>query len=78
MTFGKKLKALRKENGVTQEELGRAIGRSNRVISYYENEEYKESVPDDEMLESICKYFSVTEDYFTGEKMKEKNNYDGS
>ena len=36
MNFSKILKSLRKEYNLTQKELGEIIGKSNRVISYYE------------------------------------------
>ena len=37
--FGKRLAQIRKSRGVTQAELGDAVGVSNRVIAYYEQED---------------------------------------
>ncbi len=36
--FGKRLAKIRKQRGMTQEELGKKIGVSQRVIAYYEKE----------------------------------------
>lgn len=38
MTFGEKIKAERKKLGLTQIELGKMIGVTNRVITSYEND----------------------------------------
>lgn len=38
MTFGERLRTLRKEKGMSQEELGRAVHVSPRVIGYYETD----------------------------------------
>lgn len=65
MSFAKKLKALRKEKGVTQIELSKATGISNRMISYYENDAREDALPDEDILYSICKYFEVPMSYFS-------------
>ena len=64
MSFSDKLKDLRKKNGLTQEELGKLIGMSNRAISYYENEEHGKRIPPDNILEKISTVFGVSIGYF--------------
>ncbi|RVU54649.1 helix-turn-helix domain-containing protein [Anaerosphaera multitolerans] len=66
MNFGEILKKLRSEKRITQKELGEIIGKSNRVISYYENEIGKDNYPDKETLEKIAKYFNVSISYLMG------------
>ena len=70
MSFAEKLKTLRKERGVTQAELAKAIGKTNRVISYYEGKEREDSLPDGDILKSICEYFDVPMDYFIDNKSR--------
>lgn len=64
MKFAQKLKDLRKQKKVTQAELGKAIGKSNRVISYYENEEYDSTMPPYDVVKAIADYFEVPTSYF--------------
>ena len=66
MTFNEILRALRKENNVTQKQLGEAIGKSSRIISYYENEQSENNLPDSETLSKIAKFFGVSVDYLLG------------
>ncbi|MDY6045177.1 MAG: helix-turn-helix transcriptional regulator [Peptoniphilus sp.] len=66
MTFSHILKNLRDEKKVTQRQLGEAIGKSSRVISYYENEQSANNFPDSETLSKIANYFGVTVDYLIG------------
>ena len=64
MLFGDRLKILREEKEVTQKELGRAIGVSDRVIGYYES---NDRFPKDEsVLRNIADFFSVSVDYLLG------------
>lgn len=66
MTFSQILRNLRREKDITQKELGEAIGKSNRVISYYENEQSDSNLPDSETLSKIAKFFGVSVDYLLG------------
>lgn len=66
MTFNEILRDLRKENNVTQKQLGEAIGKSSRIISYYENEQSENNLPDSETLSRIAKFFGVSVDYLLG------------
>lgn len=58
--FGKKLKMLRKENGMTQQELAKRLGISKSLISYYE---LSERSPSPEILAKIAYFFHTTTDY---------------
>lgn len=66
MTFSQILRNLRREKDITQKELGEAIGKSNRVISYYENEQSDSNLPDSETLSRIANFFGVSVDYLLG------------
>lgn len=64
MLFGDVLKKLRLEKGVTQKQLGDAIGISDRVIGYYES---NDRFPKEEkILKDIATYFEVSTDYLLG------------
>lgn len=45
MTFGEKVRTLRKKRGLTAEELGRLTGLTQQAISAYENEVSKKPLP---------------------------------
>ena len=62
-TFANRLKELRTEKGLSQEDLGKEIGVSRGSISYYEKEE---RVPDIVVLAAVSKYFNVSTDYLLG------------
>lgn len=63
MTFGKVLRQLRKEFGLTQKSLSRHLGIAESTIGMYEREQRE---PDFETLEAIADYFNVDMDYLTG------------
>ena len=63
MNIGKKILELRKENEVTQEQLGKILSVGKTTISNYENEY---STPDAENIAKIAKYFHVSADYILG------------
>ena len=61
MTFGEKLRALRTESGMSQAELARRIGVTERSIHNYEaNASYPKG---QEVLRGIAETFGVTTDY---------------
>lgn len=61
MTFGERLRALRQKKHMTQKELSKALFISERVISYYEQ---NERFPNDAMtLIRIAEYFDVSIDF---------------
>ncbi len=60
MTIGAKIQNLRKQRGMSQEQLAEALGVSRQAVSKWEAEQ---SVPDIDKIISICDYFGVTTDY---------------
>ena len=58
--FGRRLKGLREENGISQRELADIIGISKGAVYYYESDS---RAPDIVTLEKIADYFDVSTDY---------------
>lgn len=63
MIFGDKLKQLRTQNGMTQQQLANLLGVSKSVVSYYE---LQERIPSPEILVKLAAVFHVTTDYLLG------------
>ena len=61
MTFGERLRTLRTEAGLSQEDLGRSIGVSARVVGYYETDDRFPKTQ--QILVDIAKTFQVSLDY---------------
>lgn len=61
--FAQRLKTLRKERGITQQQLADGVGISKGGLSYYEN---SGRTPDISILERFADYFGVTTDYLLG------------
>lgn len=61
--FGKKLKALRTQAGLTQAQLGHQIGVTKSVISFYE---LQERSPSPDVLIKLALTFHVSTDYLLG------------
>ena len=61
--FGAKLKGLRKQAGMTQQELATKLGRTKSVVSYYE---LSERTPSPEVLKDLAIIFRVSTDYLLG------------
>jgi transcriptional regulator with XRE-family HTH domain len=61
--FQKRLKELRKEKKLSQEELGEVINVSGRTISYFEA---GERTPSPEILSKLADIFKVSVDYLLG------------
>ncbi|MCJ7840540.1 helix-turn-helix domain-containing protein [Lederbergia sp. NSJ-179] len=66
--LGKRLKKLRNEQGLTQEQLGKIINVTKVSISGYEN---GNRTPDTETLQSLADYFEVSTDYLLGRTDKD-------
>jgi len=65
-TLGKRIAALRKEKGMTQEELAEKLGVSPQAVSKWEN---GQSCPDISLLPRLAAIFGVTTDLLlTGEQ----------
>lgn len=65
MDFGNRLKSLRKQYGLTQQQLADRIGVTKSVISFYE---LKERAPSPDVLIKLSFIFHVSTDYLLGLK----------
>lgn len=61
--FATRLKILREEKGLSQDELGKAIGISRGSISFYEKQS---RTPDITVLAKVSNFFDVSLDYLLG------------
>lgn len=61
--FGKMLFTLRKEQGLTQRELGEKLGFCNQTVSCWESGQRE---PDLDALVAMAKFFQVSTDYLLG------------
>jgi transcriptional regulator with XRE-family HTH domain len=69
-SIGQVICSLRKEKGITQEELGKAVGVSMQAVSKWENG----GVPDIELLPAIADHFNITVDtLFRRESVNDQN-----
>jgi transcriptional regulator with XRE-family HTH domain len=64
-SFGQRLYALRTERGLTQVDLAKALGTTQRVISYYET---KGELPTPDFLVALVRVLRVTADELLGIK----------
>ena len=63
MDFGTRLKELRKQNGLRQQQLAERVGVTKSVISFYE---LKERAPSPDVLTKLSYIFHVSTDYLLG------------
>lgn len=63
MNIGKKIKELRKQRGITQEQLAESIGVSFQAVSKWEN---NVALPDITLVPILASYFGVTTDELLG------------
>lgn len=61
--FGERLKLLRLEKGLTQEEFGKIFSKTKNNISQYERGERS---PDFDTLSEMADFFNTTSDYLLG------------
>lgn len=61
--FAERLKSMRQSKGITQKQLGEAIGASERGIQNYE---LGQSKPKFEIIVALADYFDVSTDYLLG------------
>jgi transcriptional regulator with XRE-family HTH domain len=82
MLFGERLRKMREDAGLTQAELGKQIGVSDRVVGYYEANVRFPKKP--ETLQKISEVFNVSIDSLVGkdgafvQKSVEQFGYTGS
>ena len=67
--LGNILKKLRKEKGITQEELGKILGVTTSMVGMYETNARK---PSYEVLLKMADYFGVSTDYLLGKSSDQK------
>lgn len=75
MTIGERLKHLRLNKGLRQNEAAKALGLSNVVLNRYENDE---RLPDIETLARLALFYEVTTDYLIGKEKLYNNRADTS
>ena len=63
MDFGRRLKELRANAGLTQAQLGSLVGVTKSVISFYE---LQERCPSPDVLVKLSQVFHVSTDYLLG------------
>lgn len=63
MSFGKILKNLMSEHEITQTELAKGIGFTQRAVSKWVNEQ---SEPTETVIERVARFFSISADYLLG------------
>lgn len=61
--FAERLKKLREDRGITQQELAEIVGTTNKAVSTWEN---GIKVPRQPRIEKLADYFNVTTDYLLG------------
>jgi len=66
MILGYRLKQLRKENNMSQAELGKKLGVTKVSVSGYEN---GTRIPSMEVLETILNVFNISADYMLGREV---------
>lgn len=68
MSIGNRLKKLREERGLTQEELGKIVGVSDKAVSTWENDI---KVPRNKRLQNLADFFNVSVDFLLGRSDKQ-------
>ena len=63
LEFGDRLKSLRNEFGVGQNQLAKDLSISNASVSYWET---GKQIPSAEVIFKLSKYFNVSADYLLG------------
>ena len=71
MKLNQKIINLRKEKGLSQEELGNAINVSRQAVSKWESETTK---PDIDKLKELAKFFNVSYEYLLNDELEENLN----
>lgn len=71
MTLGEHITLLRKQKGLSQADLGKAVGTSGDIIGRYERDEVKPSI---EVVIKIADTLEVSIDYLVGKTKVELDN----
>ena len=67
LSFGEKIRNLREDADLNQTQLGKALGMTQRKISYIECGKYEPNIDD---IIALCNFFKVSSDYLLGLKNK--------
>ena len=67
-TFGKRLRQIRKERGMTQDEFAQMLGTSKQILSRYEREERSPRI---EIVRKYAETLKVSADYLLGDEEAE-------
>lgn len=70
MTFSEQLVTLRKQKGLSQEQLGEEIGVSRQTVSKWES---GSSTPEMDKLIQLSNFFDVSVDYLVGRNLKDNS-----
>ncbi|WP_379883062.1 helix-turn-helix domain-containing protein [Laceyella putida] len=70
MVFSERLKALRREKRITQQQIADRFGVTKSTVSRWEKGSFE---PDTEKLKEIADYFGVTVDYLLGNDENQEN-----
>lgn len=70
MTFGEKIQKLRKEAGLSQEEMAQQLGVSRQAVSKWERDS---GYPETEKIIHMSRLFNVTLDYLLNEENSRRN-----
>ncbi len=71
MTFGEKLQKLRREKGLSQDQLAEELNVSRQAVSKWER---GEALPDTDMVVGLSELFSVSTDYLLKEQPQSTKN----
>ena len=63
LSFGEKVRNLREDKDLNQTQLGKAVGMTQRKLSYIECGKCEPSMED---IIALCRYFKVSADYLLG------------
>ena len=63
LTFGEKIRNLREDADLNQTQLGKALGMTQRKISYLECGKYEPNIDD---IIALCRYFEISSDFLLG------------
>ena len=63
LSFGEKIRNLREDADMNQTQLGKAMGMTQRKISYIECGKCEPSIDD---IRAFCRFFRVSSDYLLG------------
>lgn len=71
--IGERIKLLREEKKLSQDDLGKIISISRLSVGNYERGDRK---PDSDIIDKLCDYFDVSSDYLLGRSNIRKNNFE--